>query len=346
VIHSIRIESLRGIRAGALDGLGRIAILVGPNGCGKSTVLDAMLIAASPSPGDAVGRVVSRCAELRNGARWLFWRGGKEEQPRATIDIASEDGRQRSATLRILPDVSPSLEEKLTQARWRGPYREIQTVITHDGDELEARTAFSFENDYRFEQTGVASLRQGPQIKLIEPRPGGLHASLSRVYSEAVEDGRFAESLELAKAVVPGLTGILNLTDEGGSSVVHLVFADYSVPLARAGDGIQALLRLCFELSLRPGGTALIEEPEVHQHPRALFQSARALVAAAQRGIQVILTTHSLELVDLLRSELDDDRRDWLSVHNLAKVDGELRAVRYSGAEVALARESIGEDLR
>lgn len=35
-----------------------------------------------------------------------------------------------------------------------------------------------------------------------------------------------------------------------------------------------------------------------------------------------------------------------LTVHHLARSDGVLSAVRYSGEEVALAREAIGEDLR
>jgi hypothetical protein len=188
-------------------------------------------------------------------------------------------------------------------------------------------------------------MQRPPLVRFIEPRPGAMR-SLSRAYSEAVEDGRLADLIALTSAVVPGLTSILNLTDESGASVVHLVFPDHSVPAAIAGDGILALLRIAFELALPPGSTALLEEPEVHQHARSLRQTSRAIVAAARRGVQVVLSTHSLELLDDLLVEIGDADLGLLTVHHLAKTSGVLSAVTYSGAEAAFARSSIGEDLR
>jgi predicted ATPase len=49
MIDAIEIENLRGIRHGRLDGLKPLTILTGPNASGKSTVLDALLIAATRS---------------------------------------------------------------------------------------------------------------------------------------------------------------------------------------------------------------------------------------------------------------------------------------------------------
>ena len=53
VIQSIEIKGFRGIREGSLTDLTPLVVLVGPNGSGKSTVLEAMLIGASPLTGDA-----------------------------------------------------------------------------------------------------------------------------------------------------------------------------------------------------------------------------------------------------------------------------------------------------
>ena len=47
VIQSVEIKNLRGIREGKLDGLTALTILVGPNGCGKSTILDALFLVSS-----------------------------------------------------------------------------------------------------------------------------------------------------------------------------------------------------------------------------------------------------------------------------------------------------------
>jgi predicted ATPase len=345
VITAIRIESLRGIRSGALEGLSPLSVLVGANGCGKSTVLDALLLAAGGAPGDAVGRVVARRVELRGGARWLFWRGGRAEDPSARIRVEIEGAPPREATLRLLPDISEENEKTLIARRAAAPYAEIASTLVSGDLQLSAITAVAYDRSYAFKQEGPRELKDVAPVRLVDPRPGGIHAALSRSYTDAVEEGRLPEVERLVAEVVPGLTHIHNLSDDAGSGLVHLAFADHSVPVALSGDGIQTLVQVCFALAQAPGGRVLLEEPEANQHPRSIYQAARAVVAAVRRGVQVILSTHSLELIDALRAELAQDL-SLLSVHHLACPGGALSVVRYSGSEVALARDAIGEDLR
>jgi recombinational DNA repair ATPase RecF len=47
MIRSVEFENLRGVRAGKVEGLSELSILVGPNNCGKTTTLEALLLAAS-----------------------------------------------------------------------------------------------------------------------------------------------------------------------------------------------------------------------------------------------------------------------------------------------------------
>jgi predicted ATPase len=345
VITSIRIESLRGIRSGAVEKLSLLSVLVGPNGSGKSTVLDALLLAGGGAPGDAVGRVSIRRVELLAGGRWLFWRGARTEKPTARIQVEIEGESPREVTLRLLPDVSVTHEEKLTRQHARAPYVEIESTLVSGDSKLTARTALDSERRYVFRQRGTPELKKGVLVRLVDPRPGGTHASLSRSYTDAVEDGRLPEVEQIVAEVVPGLTHIHNLTNEAGVGIVHLAFSDHSVPVAVAGDGIQTLVQVCFALAQLPGTTVLLEEPEATQHPRSIYQSGRAIAAAVKRGVQVILSTHSLDLIDALRAELGDDLPK-LTVHHLACPDGALSVVRYSGSEVAIARDTIGEDLR
>jgi len=345
VITSIHVESLRGIRSGALEGLSPLSVLVGVNGCGKSTILDGLLLGAGSAPGDAVGRVVARRVELRGGGRWLFWRGGRTEDPGARIRVESDTARPREVTLRLMTDVSEANEEKLIKQRAKPPYVEIESVLVSGDSKLTALTALDYESLYVFRQDGPRELKEVASVRLVDPRPGGTHAMLSRSYTDAVEDGRLPDVERLVAEVVPGLTHIHNLSDEAGAGVVHLAFSDHSVPVAIAGDGIQTLVQVCFALAQIPGSTVLLEEPEATQHPRSIGQSARAIVAAVRRGVQVILSTHSLELIDALRTELADDLSR-LTVHHLACSGGAMSVIRYTGSEVAIARDAIGEDLR
>jgi predicted ATPase len=43
----------------------------------------------------------------------------------------------------------------------------------------------------------------------------------------------------------------------------------------------------------RPGQLVYLEQPEIHLHPRAQTTLARIIAAAAKRGVQIVVETHS-----------------------------------------------------
>ncbi len=92
-----------------------------------------------------------------------------------------------------------------------------------------------------------------------------------------------------------------------------------------------------------------MEEPELHQHPSNLCVCARAIVESVRTGNQVVLATHSLELLDYLLAELDDDERAdaaMLSVIRTKLNDGVLTTSCILGQDAAAARLDLEEDLR
>jgi len=114
-----------------------------------------------------------------------------------------------------------------------------------------------------------------------------------------------------------------------------------------AGEGLKAALRLALELKLAPGSLALVEEPEVHQHPRAIWQSAKAIWGAVNRGVQVVLSTHSLDLIDALLSvPSGPGDLEKLALYRVILENGDLRSSRLTGPQAAEARSTIEEDLR
>ena len=183
-------------------------------------------------------------------------------------------------------------------------------------------------------------------MRFVEPRPGAKHSSFHSLYTQVVQTGQSESALMVACAVVRGLTRIEILTPDD-VPVVFLVFPDYAIPLAAAGDGVKCLLRLAFELATGPGALILLEEPEVHQHPAAILQSAQVIWAAVRRGAQVVVSTHSLELIDALVAKADGGDIDNLALIRLGlEQNGELRSVRIPGREVAIERGNIEADLR
>ncbi|GBC76030.1 hypothetical protein HRbin07_00223 [bacterium HR07] len=69
-------------------------------------------------------------------------------------------------------------------------------------------------------------------------------------------------------------------------------------------DGWKAFLSwLVAFYTVPPGGVIFLEEPENNLHPRLLPQLLEQIRLANQRGVQVFISTHSMELINLIEPE-------------------------------------------
>ncbi|MEU7634394.1 MULTISPECIES: AAA family ATPase [Actinomycetes] len=77
------------------------------------------------------------------------------------------------------------------------------------------------------------------------------------------------------------------------------------VSVADVGFGVsQALPVLVSLLAARVGQIVYLEQPEIHLHPRAQVALAAPLVAAANRGVRVVIETHSSLLIRSIQTEI------------------------------------------
>lgn len=338
MIRSIKISKLRGIREGALDELTPLTVLVGPNSSGKSTVLDAILIGASPTPADALGRAVRHRSKVINGARWLLWRAG-EDGP-ARIQAESSSGRSRVCSVTLGP-----------VARVESEQTELELSVTADNYSAKAVVSYSpATNDYVCRtDLDVNRLRLGgvSGVRFVEPWTIGVVKQLVNLYSDAKQLGRIESVNAGLREVLPDVRAIEVLV-ESGVPLLHLERSNRSLQVGAEGDGVQSVLRLALELASRPGGTVLLEEPETHQHPATLITTAKVIAAAVRVGVQIVLTTHSLELIDALVAALGEDPAELakLSVVSLRLDDGRLISSRLNGEQVASSRENLAMELR
>lgn len=306
-----------------------MTVLVGPNGSGKSTVLDALLIAASPNTADAIGRAVVRRSGLKEGARWLF-----------------RDGSQAEATVRSADGIERRVDFGMRAGSGKGLH--IHASIRHDpkgGDCNDQDTHFRNGRGY-VASTHVHPLNGLHDVRIIESHRDETLRPLHQLYSRSVERGRRKEVARIATAVIPEAQDLV-LLSEGDLPIVHVDYGDRTVPVALAGDGLGGVLRLALELCTEAGGLILLEEPELHQHPGAIRQTAAVIWDAVRRGVQVVLSTHSLELIDaLVAGATEEAELDNLSVHRLVLAGGQLKTHRLPGRDVAFARGQIEDDLR
>ena len=328
MITSIEITNLRGIQQGKLDDLTPLTIFVGPNSSGKSTILDALLIGASPNPAKAIGQVVTRRRGVIDSPRWLFSKGNIQLHPIIIIHEGDETGVHSGRyELRSQPGSDPGSGQVFCKVE-KGTTSFQALVTFHNG----RANSYTEQPD-----------NDGKDVRLIESINT---ESLEDLYTHIVEQGLRNEITTFIKSMIPDIDHFEILTSKG-QPVLYIVFEDRSTPVKMSGDGVQSLIALSMELLTQSNGIALIEEPEVHQHPMAMGQSAEAIWGVIRRGTQVFISTHSIEMVDLLLAEVQNGAElAQMSVYRTSLREGCLRTVRVAGEDIAFQRVQIGDDLR
>ncbi|ASD62810.1 AAA family ATPase [Bdellovibrio bacteriovorus] len=75
-----------------------------------------------------------------------------------------------------------------------------------------------------------------------------------------------------------------------------------SVALANTGYGVSQVLPIIVAKAFSNKGAILIEQPELHLHPKAQAEIAELLLEMAEEGHQLFIETHSEHLILRLRS--------------------------------------------
>jgi len=355
VLKTLKIDNLRGISSGVIEDLAQVNVLVGPNNAGKSTILDALLFVASPNPTTALGPVLTR-RHLNNPSLWLLHRNKGKRSSNGTLSVTSDkdDTRQvilsasyqdtvASIAVHVWPEEKEitALQKKMG-TRPTDPAALQQWVAQQQGWQQKLN---DLQQKYNLKQQQGEIIPGTPEVHLIEPDLSKRQTSLADLYTLVAERGLRKQAKEIVTDLIPEVEDIEILT-QNSQPVVYLDLLERgALPVELAGEGVQLLLVLSFELARPSGGLVLLEEPETHLHPAAIRQAARAVRAAADREIQAVITTHSLDLIDSLL-EVFNDSLDLLAFYRVKLDNGELISYRLSGEKAAKARTEISEDLR
>ena len=171
--------------------------------------------------------------------------------------------------------------------------------------------------------------------------------TLEDAYTSIERVGRVKSVVQALGRSMKGLTD-LRILKSGEDFILHAIFEGQPpVPVYLTGDGSKRLVELASAiLGVDPDGVVLLEEPECFQHPRYLRELASLLIESAKANRQIILSTHSIELVDLLLEAAEAEGLDYPFVHRLRLVDGKLSGVVLNREQAMVSRKDLLEDLR
>ncbi len=352
MMTSVSIANFRGIAQGELSQLAPLTVLMGPNNSGKSTCLEAMSIAWWANPAEALIRVAHRRGWLGiAGVEYLIGTAGAKVAFQGSLG-GGATAVSGTLTIRREPAPSTSLADLARRQGLQGQplacsiAHELRVRNTVNG--LQHAIALDDAGQFVVVHGGDSGSFGGPRMSaFLDARVAS--ESLSEALSKADAAGEEAHVrlIGYLKQIDPGVREV-RARQIGGAWVPHAYYANRTIPLAFSGDGIIRLFSIAAHLAPLREALVLMEEPECYQHTRSLEQLTRILWDAIDAGNQIIASTHSLELLDMLLLEAVN-RRDGLqrtALMRLALADGALSAVRVPGPDIAMLRQDLAEDLR
>jgi len=318
-IEAVEIEWFRGIREGLIEGFSDFTVLVGRNGAGKSTVLEALYLTSA---------WLKETDEVRNTSKYdyvVYRRGGR--------------GRWRSASYALWYSMDTSREVRIA-IKFRGLWREL--LIYHNTSPptwlvmhecIKQRITQGFGPAYTHYE--LLGFRGGTTYLARKALKGGVatftHEEVLKYFTECypvftevlrstllIDEALLRDlgvvekyswpkvlSKRLDKEVVRVIKEEFEVDAEGltyapvgEDTVLLLQLSNTAVRIDDLGDGARhAVLTMLLLLATKPK-LILIEEPESKLHPRGMRVLTEAILKYAKEyGAQVVVSTHSMEFI-------------------------------------------------
>ena len=353
-VPSLRIEGFRGIDSLTINRLGRVTLLAGRNGTGKTTVLDAVRIFADRGRLSSLTAVLDRSEEYAgrvNGekdVRQVPDFGALFHGRQAKTGTSFRIGLDRDSQAQLLVEVSSTDD---MPEEWMSTLRKLSLSAQV------LRIAFGqFEEFLPVFDEDFAAGRWGWPRRHVpddDGRPKALKAEVlgPGLLNNLDLDQRWGEialtaqepvalrALNLAASHRIGGVAVVSGSTRSRSRRVLVKLEDGArVPLRSLGDGAVRLFGVAVALAGAAGGLLLIDEAENGIHHSLQHEYWRLVLrAAADNNVQVIATTHGWDCIRGFASAASENHDVEGIVVRLERENGGLRAVEYSEEELQTA---------
>ena len=258
-----------------------LTVLIGPNGTGKSSVLQALLL-LKQSVGE--GRIRCQGDFINLGGPSDLVPSFLSDEP--VIRLAF-DGKENGSEFRCNVRLSALLEPM--------PQSILPPSFSANAVPLKKM---------RFVQAARGFVRPSYPLGQEPSEEISLTKGLSELEELLATNLVYSTPMQQLSALVEKVTGTgLDTKMIPGRRVeVKSLAPNGTVNIVAEGFGTNALIQLFLQLiASQKGATVLIEEPEIHLHPKAQADLAEVMAETAKaEDKQVIMTTHSEHLVERL----------------------------------------------
>lgn len=334
MINNLSVQNFRRFKSLTLHDCGRINIVVGDNGAGKTALLEALFLAVAHDPQKALHLRQTRGLDgafsgaVRQIEEALYGDIFYQMNPMNSVEISLRGDGPECRTLRIfrgsgdikMPTNNPSALVILSPILFEWTSAEglvftAKTKISASGVEFES-TQEDLPNFYFF-QTNV-------------PVPSGETATN---FSKLSVQG---DSDDIAKIVKQAFEWIdwIGVESVGGAPAVHASVRGSKLryPLTTVSGAINRFIAILVAVAQRPKGFVLVDEIENGMYYTRHAASAHAILTAArQNECQMFVSTHSKEWLRGLIEVAGKDVRDIVLWRLETDLEGNAEILRFSG---------------
>jgi predicted ATPase len=280
--------------------------------------------------GERHGQVAPREVDLRWDDGTAFRAKIEESSVTAGWSVPGSPGGERQVPLRRpYPNLAQALMHVAFRVAGGVGTRQQDDAGAPDGDRLLRRVVDLLEAA----QDGSWMLASAPirsqARRTYDPRvdaatPDGAHVPMVLAQLSMVNDQQWEELREriITFGGASGLLSALDIARKGEKSSdpfqVTVEVGRAKANLVDVGYGVSQVLPVLVDIArAQKGQTLLLQQPEVHLHPRAQAELGSYFVQAVERGVNLVVETHSDQIVDRVRMEVRDAsrRRKRRSIH-------------------------------
>ena len=358
-LDSLVIEGFRGIDLLEIPRLGRVTLLAGKNGIGKTTVLEA--VHAYAHNGDPSG-LANMLMLRREWAEDVFLPQHNAPVPdweslfTGRIGGRAEIGPKDAARL-VIEDYVLSTDEEiarimhLTQVTGPQPDSRKALKVTHGQAQYVAPLLpVRGENIYPMKWYSVASDDREIDCELLPPVDIAFshEIALYQAWDQSIKKNKERLIENAVKLALDSDIEDIHVTGDmntGGRKImVKLALHNERVPLHSMGQGPVRLFQIATVLIKNSNGILLIDEAENGLHYTVQRDFWRMVLQTAQdNNVQVLATTHSADCIRGFAEAANENKEVEGVLYRLSRKGGPLRAVEYDEHELAIYAERMAE---
>lgn len=367
LLDQFEVSAFRGIRDLSFEQLGRVNLLVGKNNSGKTSVLEALALYASPLDLSEWSNT-AQAREARTGGmlrdymshidaiRWMFPHNpspADEMTEHFPITLAGHGETRHTrahATCVPLRGIRPKRSE------YQGPLFDdaaedrgwlIRVSLTDNGSSEDMTTEFPLWSTGGFRYIP----RDRKYRNKAELLPPYSHRNLSRQLgrlTEAMLGNKAADIDNLLRDLDRNILGTEIITTPDGQRPVLAVRHRLGgvMPVNVLGDGVRRALSIALAIPRARDGLLLIDEVEAALHVSALDRLYPWLEHACRAyNVQLFATTHSLEAIDAI-ARIDFEGSQELAAYRIDGAGATGEQKRYTGGMLKRLVHEQGLDVR